>query len=439
MALLAPLGLGRGDVVAVAGAGGKTTLLRGLAQEAVASGLRVLLTGTTHTGPEGVGALVLEAEAPDLRAAVRDALDRDGAATVLGRRVREDKLQGLDPERVAGLRDLADLVLVETDGARRRLLKAPAEHEPVVPACATSLVVVASLDALGRPLDAVAVHRLERVLEASGRPEGSAIDAFVVASALASGYPARRPPGARLLAFLNAAEGEPARAAAVAAAGRLVPPYDAVTAGSARQSEARRVPVVHGLVLAAGASTRMGRPKLPLPLGGEPLVACAVKPLLDAGLSRVVVVLGADADAVRSALPRLPEIVAVENASWRAGMASSLRAGLAACAGADAALVVLGDQPSVTAAVVARVLAAAPGRPLVVAEHGGRVVHPILLGRELFRELDALEGDVGAREVVRRHLDRAARVAGEAPRDLDTEDDYRAALEGRPPRAGEGL
>ena len=426
-------------MVAVAGAGGKTTLLRALAADGRATGLRVLVTGTTHTGPDSVGPLVLEAEAEDLAAAVRRALDREGAATVLGRRVREDKVQGLAPEQVERLRGLADLVLVESDGARRRLLKTPAEHEPVVPASATALVVVASLEALGRPLDATTVHRLERVLEAAARPEGSAIDAFVVGRALVSGYPAHRAPGARLLAFLNAAESEAARAAAVAIAGGLVPPYDAVVAGSARNGTAERVPSVHGLVLAAGGSTRMGQAKLLLPLGGQPLVAHALRPLFEAGLSRVVVVLGAEADAVRAALPDDPRIVPVVNPSWRTGMASSLRAGIAACDSADAVLVVLGDQPSVTAPAVTRVLAEAPGRPLVVATHGDRIVHPMLFGRELFPELDALEGDVGARAVVRRHLGRAARVAGEAPWDVDTPDDYRAALEGRPPRGGEGL
>jgi probable selenium-dependent hydroxylase accessory protein YqeC len=439
LALLAPLGLGSGDVVAVAGAGGKTSLLRALAAEARAARLRVLLTGTTHTGPESVGPLVLEDEVGDLAAAVSDALAREGAVTVLGRRVREDKVQGLASEQVAALRALADLVLVESDGARRRLLKAPAPHEPAVPACATALVVVASLEALGRPLDATSVHRLERVLEATGRPEGSVVDALVIARALASGYPASRPRGGRLLAFLNAAESERARAAAVAIAGGLAPPYDAVVAGSARDGAAQRVPRVHGLVLAAGGSTRMGRQKLLLPLHGAPLVARALQPLLEAGVPRVVVVVGADADAVRAALPADARVVPVFNPHWRDGMSSSLRAGLGACASADAVIVVLGDQPSVSSAAVTRVLAAAPGQALVVAAHRARLVHPMLFGRELFAELEGLGGDIGARDVVRRHLRRAVRVAGDPPRDIDTPDDYQAALEGRPPRAGEGL
>jgi CTP:molybdopterin cytidylyltransferase MocA len=260
-----------------------------------------------------------------------------------------------------------------------------------------------------------------------------------MARALAAGYPERRPPGARLLAFLNAAEGEGARAAAVVIASALVPAFDAVFLGSARDGVGERAPVVHGLVLAAGGSTRLGRPKMLLDLGGRPLIQHALQPLLDAGMPRVCVVLGAAADAVRAALPTDTRLSVVWNPAWSSGLASSLQAGLRECWGADAVLVALGDQPSVTPQVVARVLAAAPGHALVVASHADRLVHPMLFGRALFPELDALRGDVGAREVVRRHQPEAVRVAGTEPRDLDTREDYEAAREGRPPRGGEGL
>jgi probable selenium-dependent hydroxylase accessory protein YqeC len=227
-------------VVALAGAGGKTTLLGRLRDEAQAAGLRVLITTTTHMGfRSGQGPVFLEAEG-DPRAALERALREQGRATLFGRRVRDDKMEGVAPERVDALAPLADLVLVEADGARGRGLKAPADHEPVVPASTTLLLVLASLDLLGRPFGPEAVHRFERVQALTGRGLGEPIDDWVFVAALGhpSSYPRHRPACGRLGAFLNKAEiaGE---GAAEGIARRLVPPYDFVAAGSARGGAVR--------------------------------------------------------------------------------------------------------------------------------------------------------------------------------------------------------
>jgi nicotine blue oxidoreductase len=195
---------------------------------------------------------------------------------------------------------------------------------------------------------------------------------------------------------------------------------------------------VAGIVLAAGASTRMGRPKMLLPLGGGTLVSTAAQALLDGGLATVIVVLGHDADAVRRGA-RLPEdgrLRVVVNDEWPTGMASSLRRGLEACAGldAEAALVALGDQAGITADRVRRVVEAwRPGASLVLPVHGGRAGHPVLFGRALWDELRALRGDVGGREVVRRHLPEAIQVPAEPLADLDTDEDLRRHRAGLPP------
>ena len=116
-------------------------------------------------------------------------------------------------------------------------------------------------------------------------------------------------------------------------------------------------------------------------------------------------------------------------------MSSSLRRGLEACGDADAVLIALGDQPGVTAERVARIVAAwRPGVALVVPSfHATRAAHPVLFARCLWEDLRALRGDVGAREVVRRHWDRAVRVDVPPLVDVDDEEDYRDFLEGRPP------
>jgi len=229
--------------VAIVGAGGKTTLLYRLAEDARRAGLRVLATTTTHMGalPEALtGPVFVEAEGdplPGLDAALRE----HGRATLLGRRVRSDKIQGVPASRVDALAAHADLVLVEADGARGRSLKLPASHEPVIPGSSTLVLVLAALDVLGRPLDEERVHRLQRVAAACGKAVGEAADAEDVARVLAhgDGYLARVPRGARAGVFLNKAEDEGALTAAGAIAARLLPLYAFVAAGSARAGVCR--------------------------------------------------------------------------------------------------------------------------------------------------------------------------------------------------------
>jgi molybdenum cofactor cytidylyltransferase len=200
--------------------------------------------------------------------------------------------------------------------------------------------------------------------------------------------------------------------------------------------------MIAAIVLAAGASSRMGRPKMLLPYGPGTVLSASIGPLLDAGLDRVIVVLGADAERVRreARLPEDPRLLVVVNAAWREGMAASLRRGLTDCPTADAVLVALGDQPTVGGDVVRRIVTAwTPAHTLVVPVHGSRAAHPVLFARALFPELRALEGDVGAREVVRRHWNDALFIEADAPRDIDTEEDYRRLLAGAPADDDEGL
>ena len=242
--LTAALGVGRGDVLAVVGAGGKTTLVYGLAAEARAAGLSVLVTTTTHMGtlPEAVtGPVLVEGEGGDLARDIAAAVAREGRVTVLGRRIRADKLEGLSREQVDGLRSYADLLIVEADGARGRSLKVPATHEPVIPASATAVVVVAAVDCLGLPLDEARVHRVALVCERTGAAPGDPVteDLLVAALSHPQSYPSRVPSGARLVAFLNKADTVAAQEAAEALGRRLRTVYERVAAGSARGGEAR--------------------------------------------------------------------------------------------------------------------------------------------------------------------------------------------------------
>ncbi len=207
--------------------------------------------------------------------------------------------------------------------------------------------------------------------------------------------------------------------------------------------------MIAALVLAAGGSRRMGRPKMLLPLPGGTVLATVVSRLLAAPVDRIVVIVGHEAAAVRAGagLPDDARVMVLDNPDWNEGLSSSLRRGLLACPEADALVVALGDQPGVDAEVVRRLVEAwRQGARLAVPVQGrsgdgsaSRAGHPVLFDRSLRGELLALTGDVGAREVLHRHWDEAARIDAPGLPDLDTEEDYRAFLEGRTAAGPQGL
>jgi molybdenum cofactor cytidylyltransferase len=186
---------------------------------------------------------------------------------------------------------------------------------------------------------------------------------------------------------------------------------------------------IAAVVLAAGRSTRMGAHKLLLPLGGRPLVSYAVSAACASRATPVVVVLGFDAEAVRAALPPYRQRYVVNDA-FASGMASSLRAGIAALLpSATGALVQLADQPLVGVSLVNQVLDEAAAHPeqIVAATYAGLRSHPVYFPRALFAELAAVEGDEGGRSVLARHADRVRLLPlepADAALDVDRTGDY---------------
>jgi len=158
---------------------------------------------------------------------------------------------------------------------------------------------------------------------------------------------------------------------------------------------------VTGVVLAAGAGTRMGMPKALVVRDGVPWVARACRLLLDSGCDRVVVVLGASADEALAFVPTDAAVSTIVNDDWPSGMASSLRAGLSAASG-GAALITLVDTPGLPLEAVRRVLAS--GSPLARASFEGRPGHPVLISSEHWAAVAAsVSGDQGARGYLDAH------------------------------------
>lgn len=189
-------------------------------------------------------------------------------------------------------------------------------------------------------------------------------------------------------------------------------------AGGESNSGTRRAPRVAAIVLAAGRSSRMSaggtsRNKLLEHLGGKPIVRHACEAALASSAGTVIVVLGHDGERVRHALAGLP-VTFADNPDHATGMASSLRAGLAALpADIDAAVVALGDMPEVTAEHFDKLIAAfAPdeGRTIVVPVFARKRGNPVLWGSGHFAEMAAVTGDKGARDLLAAHADAVVEI-----------------------------
>jgi molybdenum cofactor cytidylyltransferase len=186
---------------------------------------------------------------------------------------------------------------------------------------------------------------------------------------------------------------------------------------------------VAGLILAAGAATRMGGPKQLLDWDGRPLVRVAAETALAARLNPVLAVVGSAQAEVVAALAGLP-VQCVANPDYAAGQSTSLRVGIAALPPeVEAVVVLLGDQPFVTAAIVERLVVEwrASASPIVAPIYAGQRGNPVLFARAIFPELLAIRGDQGARVVLAANPARIHLVPFDDARplaDIDTPDDY---------------
>ncbi len=199
--------------------------------------------------------------------------------------------------------------------------------------------------------------------------------------------------------------------------------------------------MIRAIVLAAGASSRMGQAKAALPLGptGETVVARVVRTLLAAGLRDVTVVAGAHIDAVRAAMPsHEPRARVVEHPGWAQGQLSSLLAGLAAVDGPqlEAILVTLVDVPLVRPDSVAATVHAwrTTRAPIVRPVDGDRHGHPVVFDRAVFDDLRAADPSVGAKAVFATYASQRLDVSitdDGAFVDVDTPEDYLRVLNGQ--------
>ena len=426
-------------VTAFVGAGGKTTAMFRLARELPPP---VIVTCTTHLG-------AWQTSLADEHVVITSSTDLGQLTphdvTLVTGPNDGDRTRGLEEKEISWLHEICATnnlpLLIEADGSNQTPLKAPAAHEPVLPPFVDLVVHVFGLSGLGKPLEE-SVFRPEIFARLSGLKLGEKVtpDSLVCVLTHPEGGLKNVPATSRCIALLNQADTPELAAVARTISGRILSEFDAVVTSSLRDGVILAVQEpIAGIVLAAGASTRFGQPKQLLDWHGVPFIRAIASTALQAGLWPVVVVTGAHADDVESALSGL-EVTLVHNREWETGQASSIRAGLAPLSSPESGtrsgapggvIFLLADQPQVNPSVI-RALSEEHTRtlaPVIAPFVIDRRANPVLFDRVTFPDLEGLRGDIGGRGIFSKFRIQYLPWHDEALlRDVDTPEDYQRLL-----------
>jgi len=410
------------------GAGGKTTALFKAARELltvssnVGSFKTILVTTTTHLGVwQSVKAdhFIIVNSLSDIADLEKDL--PKGIMLLTGKE-KNNFLGGLTPRLIERVRALAERrnlpLLIEADGSHTCPLKAPATHEPAIPNFAKHVVVVAGLQGLGKPLTKEWVHRPEKFQELSGLQSGEEVTGNALVKVLLheDGGLKNIPSGARRIVLLNQADNPRLQSQAKTISDQLVPAYHSCVIaclsgenfGFPAYAESTLdlqkgihavIEQIGGIILAAGGSSRFGKPKQLLLWKDLPLIRHVVITALKAGLSPVVVVVGSSAPEVHSAINDLPVRI-VNNEDWASGLSSSIHTGVFSLPKEIGGVVFLQcDQPQIPYSLIKSLVEAhqVTLSPIIAPRINGQRGNPVLFDSSTFSKLLSLEGDIGGR------------------------------------------
>jgi len=455
MNLRSALRIQPGESIAFSGSGGKTTALFTLARQLDDP---VVATTTTHFSKHQVALadhVIYATEFENISEFTQ--LIKPGVNLLIAEAMEENRVSGIPEHLLSEVNQFTTKnginLLIEADGSRQRALKAPAAHEPVIPPFIDHAVVVAGLSAFGKPITSQYIHRVNRFAALAGLSEGDEITAEAIIQVLTNDMGGLKgiPEGARRVCLLNQADDEQLQALGNRLAGSLLPAYDSVIVTSLSKTQETNDPniifdappggirifgvheTVVGIILAAGGSSRMGRPKQLLHWQGETLMRHVVSTVIEAGFYHVIVVVGASEEQVRPELIDLPVEIVV-NQNWESGQSTSVQTGLSAIPeNSGAAIFFLVDQPKVSRTLIHAMIErhAATLAPIVAPIVDGQRGNPVLFDRSTFSDFDSIYGDKGGRELFSRYP--VSWVEWHNPAvlsDIDTEDDYQRLISG---------
>lgn len=331
MKLIDALELKRGDVVSLIGSGGKTSALVRMMHECQVQGWRVLLTTTTRIGLSELSHFPTHCYLDEV------ASFQQSPTLFIYSRQDTSKVYGLNESELASaiMAFQPDVVLIEADGSRKKPLKLPYPHEPVVPSFSTKLVGVVGLSALGEPCIESCVYNPDAIMATQTLTSTGQIHAKTFSSIIANGIWGQISPTIPRYAFINQTEPHTYRMGIARFIARCALQHaqsvSRILIGSLLHDDPVHevVQPVSAVVLAAGRSSRMGQSKILMPWhDGQTIIEQIIKQLQHALVSEVIVVTGRQSAEV-SALVQSRGARTVFNPDYQEGeMLSSLKVGL---------------------------------------------------------------------------------------------------------------
>jgi len=448
MSIQEALNITKGDVVALVGAGGKTTLMLTLGEELAASGYVTAMTTTTKMDMVKVQQnldIIIEDDLNKVETILKNRLlslstQPKALNSILISSKYTNKLIGVDPSWISRIGKITDIVIIEADGAAKRSFKAPLNHEPVIPPCTDIVITIVGVDIVGRPLTAKYVHRPERVAQLTGLKLGENVDCQTISKVLMhpDGSTRGKPVNASRIYILNKVDNyrrtliarEIAQKLLISGADKVILTSFTKEPNIVEVIDKRDNPKVAAIILAAGLSKRMGRDKLQLMLGNKTILRHVIDNVLQSDASDVVLVTGPEFKKIDYTSKKYDRLKIIKNDNQELGKSGSIKLGLKQIPDdIKAAIFVMADQPFVTAATINKLINEyIQSRPLILAPvYQGQRGSPVIFDHILNDELTILQGDTGGLEIMEKYKEHLKLVQFDNPLlgiDIDTWDQY---------------
>jgi probable selenium-dependent hydroxylase accessory protein YqeC/molybdenum cofactor cytidylyltransferase len=434
------------ELIALVGGGGKTTTMFRLAKELKRLNKRVLVTTTTaiyYPDNEEYDEIIVS-DLQDLNI-FKDM--KIGSITVLGRDIIKDssqqsKLKGVEKSFIDDVykSGIFDFIIVEADGSKRKPIKAPADHEPVIPACSIKAIGVIGMDCFGKRIDDNCVHRPERLCSLTKKEIGNLIDEEVIIKLIANeiGLFKGVPKGCEKYLMLNkvdSLEREGYAKKVIKLINESNFEINGLVVGSVimdRFIDLSCKNKITGIILASGFSRRMNKEKLTLKVEGVPVVERVIKAAANSKIDDIILVYQ------NEEVKKIGEkygIKTIYNERAVFGQSEAVKLGVKfADSKSKGYIFLVGDQPFITSNIINRLIHEfnIGEFPIIAPSYHGKRGNPIIFSSSLKDEIMKLEGDKGGRTIIENMKDNVKLVEineTAAAMDIDTEEEYKRIQE----------